>query len=265
MKWHFAGSIVVFGGCVLAILAVCGESRAETGLTGSTALLYVPVADVVPNERFSFGGLIADYQAFPSKQFSYFRVNKPSAYFSGYATIGYIPRLEITVRGSGMPSAMGPAGTGPFYTDGMISMQALLFRGRGRVPSIGAGFQDMYGFMIFNALYGVVTWSVPGEHGNAVITGGWAVDWYDRNRGTADVNYIVPHVINGFFAGGAYPIRKWVDGIAEYDSRSLNVGMRFHPVSWCTLDLAAVRWGLDRMARGQVAGFTAHLCFSGHL
>jgi len=247
------------------VLAIANCSRAATGLTGSSGLLYVPVADVVPNERFSFGGLIADYQAFPSKQFSYFRANKPSAYFSGYGTIGYIPRLEITVRGSGMPSAMGPAGTGPFYTDGMISMQVLLYRGGGRVPSVGAGFQDMYGFMIFNALYGVLTWSVPREHGNAVITGGWAVDWYDRNRGTADVNYIVPHVLNGFFAGVAYPVRKWVDGIAEYDSRSLNVGMRIHPVSWCSLDLAAVRWGLDRMARGQVAGFTAHLSFNGHL
>jgi len=257
---------VVFLSSFLLVGLVCAEtSRATTGLTGSSALLYVPVADVVPNERFSFGGLIADYQAFPSKQFSYFRVNKPSFYFSGYVTLGYIPRLEITVRGNGMPSAMGPADTGPFYTDGMISMQALVHRGGGGLPSIGVGFQDMYGFMLFNALYAVATWSILCESGDAVITGGWAVDWYDRNRGTADENYVVPHVMNGFVAGASYPVRRWMDGIAEYDSRSVNLGARIRPVSWCTFDVAAVRWGLDKIARGRVAGFTAHLSFSGSL
>lgn len=249
----------------LVVVGFACQIPAATGLTGSTALLYVPVADVVPNERVVLGGLVADYQAFPSKQFSYFRAHKPSSYFSGYCTIGFIPRLEITVRGSGMPDAMGPADTGPFYTDGMASMQAVVVRGSGKVPSVGIGLQDMYGFMLFNALYGVATWSVPCERGAAVITAGWAVDWYDRNRGTADVNYVVPHVMNGFMAGVSYPIRHWADGIAEYDSRSVNLGLRIHPVEWCNLDIAATRWGLDQLARRKISGFTAHLNLNTHL
>jgi hypothetical protein len=239
--------------------------RSAAGLTGSSALLYVPVANVTPNEHFSFGGLISDYQAFPSKQFSYFRLHKPSSYFAGYLALGYVPRLEITIKGSGMPSAMGPAGTGPFYTDGMISVQALAYRGEGRFPSVAFGFQDIYGFMLFNALYGVATWTIPRGQGSALVTSGWAVDWYDRNRGTADVDYVVPHVMNGFVAGASYPIREWMDGIVEYDSRSLNFGLRVHPLSWCTFDVAAVRWGLDNVARRSAAGFAAHLQFHGNL
>lgn len=250
---------------VACLLFPCG-GIASTGVTGSTGLLFVPTADVTPNEHFAFGGMLMDYQAFPAKRFSYFRDNKPSFYFGGYLSVGYIPRLEITIRGNGMPSATGPGRTGPFYTDGMISMQILAHRGSGAVPSVGFGMQDMYGFMLFNALYGVTTWTLPHtDAGPVVISLGWAVDWYSKNQGTADEDWDVNHVMDGFMAGVEYPIRRWVATLIEYDSRSLNVGMRLRPVSWCTFDMAALRWGLDQLARRRFRGFVAHLHFDGKM
>jgi len=264
MRWS-VGALCV-AGVLVALSFPPRTGEAATGVTGSTGLLLVPTADVTPNEQFAFGGVITDYQAFPAKKFSYFRDNKPSFYFGGYLTIGYIPRVEITIRGNGMPSATGPGRTGPFYTDGMISMQVLAHKGSGWMPSVGFGMQDMYGFMLFNALYGVVTWTFPGrDAGPLVISLGWATDWYNKNQGTADEDWDVNHVMNGFMAGVEYPVRRWVATLTEYDSRSLNVGVRLRPVWWCTFDVAALRWGLDELARQRVGGFGAHLHFDGRI
>ena len=250
---------------VACLLFPC-VGKAATGVTGSTGLLFVPIADVTPNEHFTFGGMIMDYQAFPGKRFSYFRDNKPSFYFGGYLSIGYVPRLEVTIRGNGMPSATGPGKTGPFYTDGMISMQVLAHRGSGLMPSVGFGMQDMYGFMLFNALYGVMTWTLPHtDAGLVVISAGWAVDWYSKNQGTSDEDWDVNHVMDGFMVGMEYPVRRWLAMLVEDDSRSLNVGMRLRPVSWCTFDVAALRWGLDQLARRRFRGFAAHLRFDGEM
>lgn len=252
--------------CLLGVACLLSSRQADaaTALTGSTGLLFVPTAEVTANEHFAFGGMLMDYQAFPGKKLSWFRENKPSFYFGGYLTIGYIPRVEITIRGNGMPSATGPGRTGPFYTDGMISVQVLAHKGAGYVPSVGFGMQDMYGFMLFNALYGVMTWTFSGPGaGPAVISVGWAVDWYNKNQGTQDEDWDVNHVMNGFMAGVEYPVRRWMATLVEYDSRSLNLGMRLRPVSWCTFDIAAVHWGLDQLARQRLRGFAAHLHFDG--
>ena len=238
-----------------------------TALTGSTGLLFVPTANVTANECFSVGGVITDYQAFPARRCETFRGDRPSFYFAGYVSIGYIPRVEITLRGNGMPSTNGPAEqVGPFYTDGMLSMQVLLYRGAGWRPSVGVGLQDIYGFMLFNALYGVATWSVPlPERPDLTVTVGVAVDWYDTNRGTSDVDFEVNHVMEGPVVGLEYPALRWLATVMEYDSGSLNVGLRLRPVPWCTLDVAAARWGLDQLARGRLRGFAAHLHFNGRL
>jgi len=252
---------------VAAALLASHASRAATALTGSTGLLYVPVADVTPNERFSFGGVIGDYQAFPAKKFSHFREHPPDFYFSGYMNVGYIPRLEVTVRGNGMPGSRGPAeDVGPFYVDGMVSVQVLVYRGSRRLPALAFGVQDMYGFLLFNAAYTVVTWKIGGPHRQPVlISAGWAVDWMRKHQGTTEPGFEVNHVMDGFLLGTECPVRPWVATIVEYDSRSLNVGLRFRPVPWCTFDAAAVRWGLDQLARRRIRGFAAQLHFDGRL
>ncbi len=241
-----------------------------TSLTGSTGLLFVPSAAVTRNERFAFGGVVTDYQAFPAKDFEEFRKDLPTFYFGGYLTVGFIPRLEVTIRGNGMPGTVGPGGAdaevGPYYTDGMMSMQVLLVRGSGLVPSVGAGLQDMYGFMLFNAMYAVATWRSPDSGSGAVeVTVGWAVSWYDTHRGTGDEDFEVNHVLDGFMAGVFYPVTHRTGVVVEYDSRSLNAGVRLRLAPWCTLDLAAPRWGLDQLARRRIRGFAAHLHFDGEL
>jgi hypothetical protein len=261
----------VVAACVLtAMLFPVPRCRAATSLTGSTGLIFVPVANVVPDASFAFGGLMTDYQGFPGKGFSYFRKDRPSFYFAGYLTLGYIPRVEITVRGNGMPSTVGPAGPSndSFYTDGMLSIQALVWRGGDRVPSVAIGIQDSYGFMIFNALYTVFSWDVPISKGHhAQITAGWAFDWYSINQGTRDDGsyYGVHHVLSGPIAGVEYPVRQWASILVEFDSHALNTGARFRLANWCTLDLAAVRWGVESLARWEVRGFAAHLHFDGTL
>jgi len=212
--------------------------------------------------------MIADAQAFPGKTFSYFAEEYPADFFfAGYLTIGYIPRLELTVRGNGMPGTEGPStDVGPFYTDGMFSAQLLAWRGSGYVPSIAFGLQDIYGFMIFNAAYGVATWQLLRDDNQPIsITVGWAVDWYNKNIGTSDTDYVPNHIINGMLVGVEYPIRRWISTLMEYDSRSVNMGLRFQPVKWITIDIASVRWGLDQLARRRIRGFSAQLHFDGRL
>ena len=252
----------------LVSLSTITHSNASTALTGSTGLIYVPVADVVRSDHFAFGGMIADAQAFPGKSFSHFAEDNPADfYFAGYLTIGYIPRLEITVRGNGMPGTVGPStDVGPFYTDGMFSAQLLAWRGSEYIPSIAFGLQDIYGFMIFNAAYGVATWCIPQSHSQPIsVTVGWAVDWYDKNIGTSDTDFVPNHIMNGVFVGVEYPVHHWVSALIEYDSRSTNLGLRFEPASWVRIDVAAVRWGLSELARRRIQGFSAQLCFVGKL
>ena len=253
-----------------AVLAVVSPASALTSFSGSTGLIYVPTADVVPNSSFAFGGVITDYQAFPGKSFSHFQGdNKPSFYFAGYLTLGFVPRVEVTIRGNGMPWSEGPAGPdGPFYTDGMFSAQILLLRGGGKMPSLAVGIQDAYGFLIFNALYGVATWRthVWGP-GLTEFTLGWASDVYDEHIGTRDADsaYEVVHVLNGLLLGVEQPLTDRYSLLAEYDSVALNVGFRLRIASWCILDLAAARWSVANLRDWRVRGFAAHLHFDGKL
>jgi hypothetical protein len=254
---------------VIIIVCVSESSEgASTAFTGSTGLIFVPTADVVHSNDFAFGGVLTDAQAYPGKQFPYFAENNlPSFYFAGYLTVGYVPRLEITIRGNGMPDTAGPAtGVGPYYTDGMISFQFLLMNGSGLFPAVAIGMQDLYGFMIFNAAYTVATWHLPLDAGRTVsLTAGVAVDWYDKNIGTQDDFYEPNHVMGGLLLGAEYPLKPALSAIVEYDSRSLNAGLRLRPATWCTLDLATMRSGLDDLARGRIRGFAAHLHFDGTL
>ncbi len=257
----------------MAVSLLCGSAEtlpAATSLTGSSGLIFVPTARVVEDSHFSFGGVITDHQAFPAKDFSHFTIpeNVPSFYFAGYLTLGFTPRLEVTIRGNGMPSAAGPSGTvESIYTDGMLSAQALLVRGSGTLPSIAVGMQDMYGFLLFNATYATLTWDVETSAGTTALTAGWAVDWWDRHRGTTDEDssYEVNHVLVGPFAGIEHRVRPWASILAEYDTHSLNAGVRLRPLPWVTIDLAAARWEWARMKDWEAAGFAAHLHFDGNL
>ena len=127
--------------------------------------------------------------------------------------------------------------------------------------------QDIYGFLIFNALYTTCTWDFESYGGKASFTAGWAVDWWDKHRGTVDEdsNYEVNHVLEGPFIGIEQPVRKWVSLIAEYDTHALNAGLRLRPTTWITIDVAAARWGLDKIRNWELAGFAAHLHMDGNL
>lgn len=258
---HIVSAVI----CGFALLGA-GSADAATSLSGSTGYLYVPRADVAPSETWAFGGLITDPQGFPARQAPMFSGSKrPDYYFSGYVTVGYLPRLEITVRGNGMPGTAPPGeNVGKFYRDGMASFQLVAHRGGGRVPSIGIGIQDFFGFMLFNAAYLVATWEMPTNSGDHMtFTVGWVVDWYNKNIGTEDDYYPPHHTMSGPVAAMEIPLLSRLAVLAEYDSRAFNTGLRARPFRWVTVDVAAVRCGLDQFARGRVRGFAAHVSFNG--
>ncbi len=141
-----------------------------------------------------------------------------------------------------MPGTEGPGGTGPFYTDGMMSVQLLLARQGRFVPALAVGMHDLYGFMLFNQAYAVATHrlQLPSLSADLQLSGGWGVDWYDRHIGTDDTEFGVPHYLLGPFASVVADRHEGADFSVEYDTHGINFGIRVRPLPWMGINLTTI-------------------------
>ncbi|MCX6841240.1 MAG: YjbH domain-containing protein [candidate division WOR-3 bacterium] len=177
---------------------------------GTTGLVKIPTAEVAEYGKVVIGGGYTDDYFYQSK--------KTPEDWSLFATIGFIPRLEIGLR-------MGNRTFFPKVTiDRMISAKCLLVKESHSIPAIALGGQDIIGEeKHFNSLYMVSSKNLGFLGVERIrVHFGWGTDWLDFITGKAKAYRFI-----GAFGGIDVKVFPFLALLAEYDAEDINLGVRF--------------------------------------
>lgn len=196
------------------LLCSAGGVKAGISLLGTSGLLNVPTAEILPDREFRFG-------------FNY--IQKPYAILGHpdhsntayYCSIGYLPFLEISLRITRIVNWKEytlPIG------DRMASFRVRLTKEKKLLPAIAFGIQDVMSLVDdkaschFNALYlvGSKTLLLPFDMKTGVHLG-IGTNWMKANE----------HHLAGIFGGLDLRINKFVNLMAEHDTEKINLGAKF--------------------------------------
>ncbi|MBI4530583.1 MAG: YjbH domain-containing protein [Candidatus Latescibacteria bacterium] len=154
-----------------------------------------------------------------------------------WVSFGYLPFMELTVRLTAIPDALPPAPNIGIYKDGMAAVHVRLVPEWRYGPAIAGGIRDFYGFGVFPASYFVGTKTVRVMDQTVRIHLGRGFrDWPSGEWGAVEPEGSHPkeHSFVGWFGGTAWSVRQDLSGMLEYDTRRMNVGIRWRPRPWGT-------------------------------
>ena len=227
-------SLFVF--CVLCFVCGFSDGEAAFSLAGTSGLINIPVAEVVGDGEMVVGAgyVRGNYKHFDGRRYPIVPL---------CVALGYLPGLEFSARLTvirGCPPQAQGLGD---YKDGMASVHYRIFPGGSRVPAVAVGARDVYGFALFNALYGVASREIRvprlrrlGGHL------GLGVDWLGGRYGVTDAGkdtetFPVHRPLLGIFGGLDAQFSEHVTLMAEYDTKKVNAGVRMHLFSHLGVDL----------------------------
>ena len=207
------------------LLGLAGVGMAGISLLGSSGLVNIPTAEIVPDRNIYFG-------------FSY--IPKPYAILGQpgysntayYCSIGYLPFLELNFRITRIVHWK-------HYTlpigDRMASFRVRLIAEKALAPALAFGVQDIISLTEnkssrhFNAFYlvGFKTLLLPGAIKTRVHLG-YGTDWMKADK----------HHLVGVFGGLDVSVNKHLTLIAEYDTEKVNLGARLSLMSHFHLMIA---------------------------
>ena len=137
---------------MLVFLPAGGEGAVS--LAGTSGLINIPTADILEDGEIVFGAsyMESNYTHFDDVVYPITPLG---------LVLGYLPGLELSARLTVINGAPPQtAGLGD-YKDGMASVQIRLKREGRYLPAVALGARDVYGFALFNALYGVISKRFP--------------------------------------------------------------------------------------------------------
>ncbi|MCH7472864.1 YjbH domain-containing protein [bacterium] len=186
----------------LVLALALRPANAEVNIDGVSGIIQIPTAEVVAD-----GGAVLSVARYMSIHLS----AKGEAIARSYtATIGYLPRLEITARGVDFPNVPDEAAQLVNFHDRSISAKYQLFESGGWQAALGA--LDVGGeSRKQDAYYGVVTYHTPG--GGLSLSAGAGSDTLD-----------------GIFGGVRWAPSRHVSLLGEYDTEDFNYALQLHPV-----------------------------------
>jgi len=200
---------------ILIIVAVVfpQTSSAAMSLTGSTGLVNIPTAYIIPDGKIAFGSGYTD------KEYS---LRGPKyAQVAYYATVGYLPFLEVSLIVATFPGCMD---LGNYGTDkDRVSNAKLRALNESRyTPSILFGLNDFIGSAKhFNSEYVVISKSLhPSIVDSLGIHLGYAANLIKK---------ATHYSMSGMFGGVEIHLCKFLAVMGEYDTKKYNAGLRITP------------------------------------
>lgn len=181
-------------------------------LTGNTGLFNIPTAEILNDGEIAFGVNYLD------KKFIERDDRKYSA-ISYYATVGYMPFLEISLRLTRYVNYPYPQSMG----DRMPSIRIKIISESKVLPSVLIGAQDFMSIedytsaVNFNALYIVSTkyFNIKKSFINRIgFHLGYGTDWLKANH----------RQFVGIFGGISVEHKNFLKGMVEYDADKFNIG-----------------------------------------
>ena len=215
------------------------QGMASMSMVGTTGLVCIPTAQVIPNGKMTLGMAYTD-----AKYSDYIPGYKQIAYF---ATFGYLPFLEIGLRLTQLPDFMAREAYGS-TKDRMVSAKLRVIKESHLIPSLVLGIHDLYGNGIFNAQYLAMSKSMdlPILRLMSIHIG------YSSN--IIKYNKVKNYSMEGAFAGIEKVFCKYLTAMLEYDTQKYNFGLKISPLGdKIYIDVAIL--GLDRISGGMNFSF----------
>ncbi|NOT34416.1 MAG: hypothetical protein HOP12_09630 [Candidatus Eisenbacteria bacterium] len=159
-----------------------------------------------------------------------------------YATIGFLPRVELGLRWTVIPGLRPFEDLAPDsrYTDAdrMSSARLQLLRSRGWIPDVSIGIEDAFGTRRFHSTYAVAGWSGDIRPLRWSLSTGYAPRAFDATR----------HTLDGAFGAAEVSISSLASVAIEHDSERWNFGVGLTP--WGVIRLRAAWLDLEQPALG---------------
>jgi hypothetical protein len=192
---------------------------ASMSMVGTTGLVCIPTACIIPDGKLALG------VAYTDAQYGWYSPKYTQvAYYAIYATIGYLPFLEVSLRVTQFPGLLEPKNYGS-AKDRMASVKLRIMKENRYFPSVALGICDIYGRELkFNAQYIVVSKSIDFPLlGSIGIHIGHAPNPIKSKK-------IKHYSMEGAFAGIEKVLCPYLTAMLEYDSRKYNIGLKIVPL-----------------------------------
>jgi len=232
---------------VIGLIIIAQPGIAAISITGTTGLVDVPTARIIPDGKIAFGIGYTDRE---------YSLRGPEyAQVAYYVTAGYLPFLEASLRITNFPGKMD-AGAYGSLKDRMASVKLRIVNEGRYLPSVLLGIHDMLGVhstrdpaesVNFNTAYIVMSKSIHLPLIRVLdVHLGYASDLMMKGARH--------HSMLGIFVGLERKLGRYLTVMGEYDTRKYNVGLRITP--WgdrINIDLVVL--GLKRISGGMSVSF----------
>lgn len=202
--------------CLLLCVSSFGYSQS---LTGTTGLLRIPTANLAKDKTVILGASFLNKQLLAYSNYQYDAI-------AGYATIGFLPFLEISIRYTrkiDMPSLEYKTRE---FADRMPSFRLRLLKEKKNQPALAIGSGDFItsvkgsGPHYFASYYAVITKNLFANTKKPALelTVGYAFK-------IGNARY---YDMRGVFGGARiyHPNYQWFSAMIDFDSRYWNMGIR---------------------------------------
>lgn len=192
-------------------------------LLGTSGLINTPTAYVLPDASILFGVSVTE------KKWAYYAGSDPSRprgvtdNWNYFFTVGFFPRVELTLRVTYAPDAG--------FREGFPEVGIVDRAGAGRlqvftegrmVPAVSVGIDDARGTKRQHSLYAVGTKGVSLSGATAMrVTLGYGSDALKGDSPDES-----PVVLDGLFGGGELVLAHTVSLAVDHDTEKWNLGLR---------------------------------------
>lgn len=201
------------------------EAFAASAVVGYTGLINTPNSETVPVGALSNGFNWVDGRV------GYIPLLRPGDNRVYFMTFGVMSGLEVTMRLTQIIGWVDPHVVFEHAFDRMLSVKYQLPLPEG-LPRLAIGSQDILAINQFN-----VKGFTPGQtqYGQSTL---YAVMTQPLGPHELSIGYgSSKSFINGAFGGATFVLPFRLSLLAEHDSQSFNVGLRYQPWPWMTLQL----------------------------
>lgn len=213
VKILFKKCIYLFCLILLTNVPLIGQS-----LTGTTGLLRIPTANLAKDKTVILGASFLNKQLLAYSNYRYDAI-------AAYATLGFLPFLEISIRYTRQIDR-GPDGYEHYFADRMPSFRLRLLKEKKNQPAFAIGSGDFItsikdkGPQMFASYYAVITKNLFAntEKPALELTVGYAFK-------IGNARY---YDMRGIFGGARiyHPKYQWLSAMIDFDSRYWNMGIR---------------------------------------
>ena len=215
--------------CIIVSGIIVPNTCMSQSLTGVTGLGTVPTARMQKDGTLSFG-----VSCFDRKHQLYFEGTKDIGH--AYINLTLLPFLELVFRAN---RPLNYKTAHEYTVDRTPMVRIRLFNEKGNLPSVVIGIHDFASTTAWSTVFYNATYIVLSKR---ISTLDFHLGYAPRIMKAQD------YQLDGLFGGLAYSPHKAINLFAEYDTKTINLGIEFQFLKHFGISLATINF--DSFAAG---------------